>query len=78
MSKEMRLKVCPFCGAEGKYSRPGPEWQTKRMWASSCPYGHASSPDLDTQKAARDWWNRRYTGPQYPKRLDLRLDAGVG
>lgn len=64
----MRLKVCPFCGARAKFDRPGDAWHGEaRMWRAGCVNGHATSPDLDTQKEAADWWNRRYIGPQYPK-----------
>lgn len=68
-AKSLRLKVCPFCGTKGKYGRCGQLWSDDedRMWNASCPHGHAQSPDMDTQEAARDWWNRRHTGPAYEK-----------
>jgi len=63
-----RLKLCPFCGAKAQYGRGGVDWQEPRMWTAGCIYGHAISPDLDTADEAADWWNRRYSGPQYGRK----------
>lgn len=66
-----RLKLCPFCGSEARYGRGGADWQPERLWTAGCIHGHAISPDMENKEEAAEWWNRRYTGPQYPKKETL-------
>lgn len=59
MKREPKLKPCPFCGGEARYSRQGNYWDPVRMWEAGCVNGHALSPGFDTQEQAAEWWNRR-------------------
>lgn len=67
MSKRPSLKVCPFCGGKAYYTKAGPDYvaDDASMWSAGCGHGCATSPDLDSKKDAREWWNRRYSGPMY-------------
>lgn len=64
MAKRPSLKVCPFCGSSARYRNLRHEWETP-MWMAACINECALSPEFDDKKDARDWWNRRYSGPAY-------------
>lgn len=53
-----KLKPCPFCGGQARFSRGGADF-SPHGWSAGCEYGHALSPDLRTKEAAAEWWNRR-------------------
>lgn len=57
----LRLKVCPFCGAEGVFRH-----SDQGLITAGCTDGHAMSPEYETKEEALDWWNIRHTGPQFP------------
>lgn len=59
MTREPKLKACPFCGHGARYAREGEAWQADGLWTAGCIYGHANSPGMDTLAEAAEWWNRR-------------------
>lgn len=59
------LKPCPFCGAAARlhiHERYG----SSRFYSAGCVYGHATSPELDSKREAREWWNRRHAPEPRP------------
>ena len=65
--RSMRLKVCPFCGAEGIFRQ-----SDNGMHSAGCTDGHVMSPEMETKEEALNWWNTRYVGPQFPTRSKVR------
>lgn len=54
---EIKLKTCPFCGAEAEFIRyedeDGDEWQV------SCRHCFAATWNADSKELAAEAWNRR-------------------
>lgn len=63
-----RIKLCPFCGGRGELVFIRAPSYLDPVFVVRCSRNLcAKSPECQTSQDAVDWWNRRHTGPQYPK-----------
>lgn len=65
MTKEIKLKPCPFCGCKAKLLKYE-DRKTKEVWhAARCSnpncIGFYIDPQYETEGQASDKWNRRAT-----------------
>ena len=72
---EIRMKLCPFCGAAGELEHMGGPGSTHRI--AKCSKCKCDMHFWPTVEQAIDKWNTRYFTAQVSKAFDLIASANI-